>query len=88
MTPSLMSSDPAASALLAPSQEEQEMSDEDAEVETESSKTSCPAYGELLEFMEANKEGGASWSSQRSATSRPAGLFEFFFQVEFVFRAF
>ncbi|XP_016348593.1 trypsin-like [Sinocyclocheilus anshuiensis] len=41
-----------ASALLAPSQKEQEMADEDEEVETESSHSSCPAYSELLEVME------------------------------------
>ncbi|KAL0150164.1 hypothetical protein M9458_054591 [Cirrhinus mrigala] len=39
-------------ALLAPSQEEQEMFDEDEDVETESPHSSCPAYEELLEVME------------------------------------
>ncbi len=48
---SLTSSDPAASALLGYSQEEQEMS-EGEEVETEPSHSSCPAYDELLEVME------------------------------------
>ncbi|KTG46021.1 hypothetical protein cypCar_00042415, partial [Cyprinus carpio] len=49
---SLTSSDPAASALLDQSQDEQEMSDEDEIVETESSKSSCPAYDVLLEVMD------------------------------------
>ncbi len=51
-----MSSDPAACALLAPSQEEQEMLDEDDEIETESSKSSCPAYTEILMVMERATE--------------------------------
>ncbi len=46
---SLTSSDPAASALLGYTQDEQE---EDEEVETESSQISCPAYEELLEVVE------------------------------------
>ncbi|KAL0199836.1 hypothetical protein M9458_003023, partial [Cirrhinus mrigala] len=48
---SLTSSDPAASALLGPSQEEQEMS-EGEEAEAEPSLISCPAYEELLEVMD------------------------------------
>ncbi|KAL0152804.1 hypothetical protein M9458_052527 [Cirrhinus mrigala] len=47
---SLTSSDPAASALLGFTQEEQELLDE--EMQSESSQTSCPAYDELLEVME------------------------------------
>ncbi|KAL0193741.1 hypothetical protein M9458_012037, partial [Cirrhinus mrigala] len=46
---SLTSSDPAASAILGSTQEEQEMSEVGEEVETESSQSSCPAYDELLE---------------------------------------
>ncbi|KAL0159706.1 hypothetical protein M9458_043431, partial [Cirrhinus mrigala] len=45
------SSDPAASALLGPSQEEHEMS-EGEEAEAEPSLISCPAYDELLEVMD------------------------------------
>ncbi len=45
------SSYPAASALLEYPQENQEMF-EGEEVETEPSQSSCPAYEELLEFME------------------------------------
>ncbi len=45
------SSYPAASALLGYPQEKQEMFEGD-EVETEPSQSSCPAYEELLEFME------------------------------------
>ncbi len=48
---SLTSSDPAASALLGNTQEEQEMF-EGENVETEPSQSSCPAYEELLEVME------------------------------------
>ncbi|KAL0173793.1 hypothetical protein M9458_029761, partial [Cirrhinus mrigala] len=48
---SLTSSDPAASALLGPSQEEQEML-EGEEAEAEPSLISCPAYEELLEVMD------------------------------------
>ncbi len=48
---SLVSSDPAASALLCYAQEEQEMF-EGEEVETEPSQSSCPAYEELFEVME------------------------------------
>ncbi len=48
---SLTSSDPAASALLGCTQEEQEMS-ESEDVETELSQDSCPAYEELLDVME------------------------------------
>ncbi len=48
---SLTSSDPAASALLGYTPDEQEMA-EGEEVETESSQISCPAYEELLEVME------------------------------------
>ncbi len=48
---SLTSSDPAASALLGYAQKEQDMS-EGEEAETKLSQTSCPAYEELLEFME------------------------------------
>ncbi len=48
---SLTSSDPAASALLAYAQKEQEMF-EGEEVETEPSHSSCPAYEELLEVIE------------------------------------
>ncbi|KAL0160129.1 hypothetical protein M9458_043854, partial [Cirrhinus mrigala] len=47
---SLTSSDPAASALLGFTQEEQELLDE--ELQSESSQSSCPAYDELLEVME------------------------------------
>ncbi len=47
----LDSSYPAASALLGYPQEKQEMFEGD-EVETEPSQSSCPAYEELLEFME------------------------------------
>ncbi|KAL0161325.1 hypothetical protein M9458_045050, partial [Cirrhinus mrigala] len=46
---SLTSSDPAASALLGSTQEEQELLDE---MQPESSQTSCPTYDELLEIME------------------------------------
>ncbi len=56
---SLTSSDPAASALLGYAQEEQEMS-EGEEVETEPSQSSCPAYDEFLEVMEAGQDGGAA----------------------------
>ncbi len=48
---SLTSSDPAASAQLGYTPDEQEMA-EGEEVETESSQISCPAYEELLEVME------------------------------------
>ncbi|KAL0199471.1 hypothetical protein M9458_008011, partial [Cirrhinus mrigala] len=48
---SLTSSDPAASALLGPSQEEQEML-EGEEAEAEPFLISCPAYEELLEVMD------------------------------------
>ncbi|KAL0147760.1 hypothetical protein M9458_056936, partial [Cirrhinus mrigala] len=48
---SLTSSDPAASALLGPSQEEQDML-EGEEAEAEPSLISCPAYEELLEVMD------------------------------------
>ncbi|KAL0173628.1 hypothetical protein M9458_029596, partial [Cirrhinus mrigala] len=47
---SLTSSDPAASALLGFTQEEQELLDE--EMQSEPSQSSCPAYDELLEVME------------------------------------
>ncbi|KAL0151514.1 hypothetical protein M9458_053166 [Cirrhinus mrigala] len=47
---SLTSSDPAASALLGFTQEEQELLDE--EMQSESSQTFCPTYVELLEAME------------------------------------
>ncbi|KAI2647320.1 hypothetical protein H4Q32_030850 [Labeo rohita] len=47
---SLTSSDPAASAILGSTQEEQELLDE--EMQSESSQSSCPAYAELLEVME------------------------------------
>ncbi len=47
----MTSSDPAASALLGCTQEEQEMS-ESEDVETELSQDSCPAYEELLDVME------------------------------------
>ncbi|KAL0151682.1 hypothetical protein M9458_053083 [Cirrhinus mrigala] len=47
---SLTSSDPAASALLGSTQEEQELLDK--EMQHESSQTSCPTYDELLEVME------------------------------------
>ncbi len=48
---SLTSSDPAASALLGYTQQEQEMAEGD-EVDNELSQISCPAYEELLEVME------------------------------------
>ncbi len=48
---SLISSDPAASALLGSAQEELKMS-EGEEAETEPSQSSCPAYDELLEVMQ------------------------------------
>ncbi|KAL0149135.1 hypothetical protein M9458_055567, partial [Cirrhinus mrigala] len=48
---SLTSSDPAASALLGPTQEKQEMS-EGEEAEAEPSQISGPAYDELLEVMD------------------------------------
>ncbi len=48
---SLTSSDPASSALLGYTPDEQEMA-EGEEEETESSQISCPAYEELLEVME------------------------------------
>ncbi len=48
---SLTSSDPAASALLGYTQEEQEMF-EGEEVDTELSQSSCPAYEELLKVIE------------------------------------
>ncbi|KAL0150309.1 hypothetical protein M9458_054417 [Cirrhinus mrigala] len=48
---SLTSSDPAASALLGSTQEEQEMS-ESEEAEAEPCLISCPAYDELLEVMD------------------------------------
>ncbi|KAL0157909.1 hypothetical protein M9458_045985, partial [Cirrhinus mrigala] len=48
---SLTLPDPAASALLGPSQEEQEML-EDEEAEAEPFLISCPAYEELLEVMD------------------------------------
>ncbi len=62
---SLTSSDPAASALLGYTQEEQEMS-ESEEVETELSQTSCPAYEELLDVIAvgANQNGGAAGTSR------------------------
>lgn len=57
---SLTSFDPAASALLASSQEEQEMA---AEVEedmlSETSQPPCPAYAELLGVMECSQISAA-----------------------------
>lgn len=68
-TISLTSSDPAASALLSPSQEEQEMLDEDEEIE--SSKSSCPAYMELLVVMErATVRHDLLWKRARKVTPR------------------
>ncbi len=51
----LTSSDSVASALHGYAQEEQEMF-EGEEVETEPSRSSCPAYDELLEVMERPKK--------------------------------
>ncbi len=61
---SLTLSHPAASALLAPSREEQEMLDEDEEDETESPHSSCAAHTELLEVMEHGKSSLAVEAGQ------------------------
>ncbi|XP_016085022.1 serine/threonine-protein kinase WNK2-like [Sinocyclocheilus grahami] len=67
---SLTSSDPAASALLAQSQDEQ-MSDEDEKVETESSQSSCPMYDELLEVMDrATARLDSSWNRAKKVMPR------------------
>ncbi len=67
---SLTSSDPAASALLGYTQEEQEMA-EGEEVETELSQISCPAYVELLEVMErATARLELPWERTKMAAPR------------------
>ncbi|KAL0152362.1 hypothetical protein M9458_052087 [Cirrhinus mrigala] len=67
---SLTSSDPAASALLGPSQEEQEML-EGEEAEAEPSLISCPAYEELLEVMErATVRLDLPWERAREVAPR------------------
>ncbi|KAL0152305.1 hypothetical protein M9458_052028 [Cirrhinus mrigala] len=67
---SLTSSDPAASALLGPSQEEQEML-EDEEAEAEPSLISCPAYEELLEVMDrATVRLDLPWERAREVAPR------------------
>ncbi|KAI2646329.1 Lamina-associated polypeptide 2, isoform alpha [Labeo rohita] len=60
---SLTSSDPAASALLGPTQEEEEMS--------EPSGTSCPAYDELVEVMDrATARLDLPWKRTRKSAPR------------------
>ncbi|KAL0204024.1 hypothetical protein M9458_002042, partial [Cirrhinus mrigala] len=67
---SLTSSDPAASALLGPSQEEQEML-EDEEAEAEPFLISCPAYEELLEVMDrATLRLDLPWKRAREVAPR------------------
>ncbi|KAI2665347.1 Lamina-associated polypeptide 2, isoform alpha [Labeo rohita] len=67
---SLTSSDPAASALLGPSQEEQEML-EDEEAEAEPFLISCPAYEELLEVMDrATVRLDLPWKRAREVAPR------------------
>ncbi len=67
---SLTSSDPAASALLGYTPDEQEMA-EGEEVETESSQISCPAYEELLEVMErATARLDLPWERTKMAVPR------------------
>ncbi|KAL0159629.1 hypothetical protein M9458_043354, partial [Cirrhinus mrigala] len=67
---SLTSSDPAASALLGPSQEEQEMS-EGEEAEAEPSLISCTAYEELQEVMDrATARLDLSWKRTRDVAPR------------------
>ncbi len=67
---SLTSSDPAASALLGYTQEEQEMAEGD-EVDNELSQISCPAYEELLEVMEcATVRLYLPWERSKMATLR------------------
>ncbi|KAL0169000.1 hypothetical protein M9458_037222, partial [Cirrhinus mrigala] len=67
---SLTSSDPAASALLGPSQEEQEML-EGEEAEAEPSLISCPAYEELLEVMDrATVRLDLPWERAREVAPR------------------
>ncbi len=67
---SLTSSDPAASALLGYTPDEQEMA-EGEEVETESSQISCPAYVELLEVMErATARLDLPWERTKMAVPR------------------
>ncbi|KAL0158365.1 hypothetical protein M9458_046441, partial [Cirrhinus mrigala] len=67
---SLTSSDSAASALLGPSQEEQEML-EGEEAEAEPSLISCPAYAELLEVMDhATVRLDLPWERAREVAPR------------------
>ncbi|KAL0148247.1 hypothetical protein M9458_056479 [Cirrhinus mrigala] len=67
---SLTSSDPAASALLGPTQEEQEMS-EGEEAEAEPSLISCPADDELLEVMDrATARLDLLWKRTRKVAPR------------------
>ncbi len=71
---SLTSSDPAASALLGYTQQEQEMAEGD-EVDNELSQISCPAYEELLEVMErATVRLDLPW--ERSKMAAPRGRFD------------
>ncbi|KAI2645895.1 Zinc metalloprotease ZmpB [Labeo rohita] len=66
---SLTSSDPAASALLGFTQEEQELLDE--EMQSEPFQSSCPAYEELLEVMErAMARLDLPWKRMKKATPR------------------
>ncbi|KAL0199204.1 hypothetical protein M9458_007744, partial [Cirrhinus mrigala] len=67
---SLTSSNLAASALLGPTQEEQEMS-EGEEAEAEPSLISCPAYDELLEVMgRATARLDLPWKRTRKVAPR------------------
>ncbi len=67
---SLTSSDPAASALLGYTQQEQEMAEGD-EVNNELSQISCPAYEELLEVMErATVRLDLPWERSKMAAPR------------------
>ncbi|ROL41024.1 hypothetical protein DPX16_22867 [Anabarilius grahami] len=72
---SVTSSDPSASALLASTQEEQDVAVED-DVVSESSWPACPAYDELLEVMSrATDRLDLPWRRERcelSTLNRPA----------------